>query len=228
MKFRSTIHVTGALALATTLAGCSFSGLDASSKFSCAAPDGVTCMSVSGIYANARANNLPGQVGTKSNVRSQYDTEEDAPRKSSDSKPQAKRSMDYFTPENNVSSGEVQGKTTPAAFATPNFGSPLRTPERILRVWLAPYEDSEGDLHDQKYLYVQVNKGQWTIEANKVQIRNKYRQIRPLSTNNPANKVSPQSNSMRPQEAAMDLVKPQRGVPMDSEVIGGDSMDSEN
>ncbi|MGC3027047.1 type IV conjugative transfer system lipoprotein TraV [Burkholderia sp. DN3021] len=48
-------------AIAVVLAGCSFSGLDASSKFSCKAPDGVACASMSGVYANIQANNLPGQ-----------------------------------------------------------------------------------------------------------------------------------------------------------------------
>ena len=44
------------------LAGCgSFSGLDESSKgFTCKAPAGIGCTSVSGVYANAVANNLPG------------------------------------------------------------------------------------------------------------------------------------------------------------------------
>ncbi|HGO6126528.1 type IV conjugative transfer system lipoprotein TraV [Burkholderia cepacia] len=46
---------------ALTLTGCSFSGLDASSKFSCKAPDGVACASMSGVYANIQANNLPSQ-----------------------------------------------------------------------------------------------------------------------------------------------------------------------
>ncbi len=51
------------LAASTTLTACgSLSGLpDATGTFACKAPDGVTCSSVSGVYANARQNNLPGQ-----------------------------------------------------------------------------------------------------------------------------------------------------------------------
>lgn len=48
-------------AAAVGLAGCSFSGLDASNKFSCKAPDGVACASMTGVYANLQANNLPSQ-----------------------------------------------------------------------------------------------------------------------------------------------------------------------
>lgn len=47
---------------ALTLSGCmSMSGLGGGSKYACKAPDGVTCDSVSGVYANAVANNLPSQ-----------------------------------------------------------------------------------------------------------------------------------------------------------------------
>ncbi|MDE2430828.1 MAG: TraV family lipoprotein, partial [Burkholderiales bacterium] len=45
----------------TVLSGCSFSGLDAKSSFSCKAPDGVLCESMTGVYANASLNNLPSQ-----------------------------------------------------------------------------------------------------------------------------------------------------------------------
>lgn len=47
--------------VALGLNGCagSLTGLEGESKFACKAPDGVTCSSLSGIYANAVANNLP-------------------------------------------------------------------------------------------------------------------------------------------------------------------------
>ena len=44
------------------LAGCAgMTGLDGQGGFSCKAPDGISCASLSGIYANAVQNNLPGQ-----------------------------------------------------------------------------------------------------------------------------------------------------------------------
>lgn len=48
------------------LAGCAgmMSGLDGQGKFSCKAPDGISCASLSGVYANAVQNNLPGQRTT--------------------------------------------------------------------------------------------------------------------------------------------------------------------
>lgn len=44
------------------LTGCmNLSGLSGGSSYACKAPDGVTCQSVSGTYANAVADNLPAQ-----------------------------------------------------------------------------------------------------------------------------------------------------------------------
>lgn len=44
------------------LTGCmNLSGLSGGSSYACKAPDGVTCQSVSGTYANAVAHNLPAQ-----------------------------------------------------------------------------------------------------------------------------------------------------------------------
>ena len=51
-----------ALGATVLLAACTnMSGLSGSSSFACKAPDGVTCDSVSGTYANAVQNNLPSQ-----------------------------------------------------------------------------------------------------------------------------------------------------------------------
>ena len=61
----------GSLALA--LAGCAgtMSGLDGPGRFSCKAPDGITCASLSGVYANALQNHLPGQAGSIDAARSE-------------------------------------------------------------------------------------------------------------------------------------------------------------
>lgn len=47
------------------LCACSATGLDAQKSFSCKAPAGIGCSSLSGVYANALANNLPGSANGK-------------------------------------------------------------------------------------------------------------------------------------------------------------------
>ena len=42
---------------------------------------------------------------------------------------------------------------------------PRRRADTVLRVWLAPYTDKEGDLHDQRYMYVKLQDGGWTTES---------------------------------------------------------------
>jgi conjugal transfer pilus assembly protein TraV len=142
MRALTLIPTVGAL----VLAGCgSFSGLDAKDSFSCKAPDGVLCESMTGIYANAQANNLPGQ---RVNHRGAAE----------------------------VSRTKEQGT---GVLTKPIYsGTPIRSAPLILRVWFAPWEDSDGDLHDQSYVYLPVDTGKWLIEHNRRRIQDNYRPVR--------------------------------------------------
>jgi conjugal transfer pilus assembly protein TraV len=74
-----------------------------------------------------------------------------------------------------------------AAIATPQppLDTPLRSAPRILRLWFKPWEDADGDLYDQGYVYVQVDDGQWLIEHAHSTIREAYQPLRapPATTN---------------------------------------------
>jgi len=113
-------NVAAAILISMLLGGCAstMSGLDGGNQFSCKAPDGVTCSSLSGVYANAVANNLPAlrKNGKPDN---------------------AERS--------NVGGREIAGRA-------PVSGDPIRTQPKVLRVWIAPWEDMDGDLHDQSFI----------------------------------------------------------------------------
>lgn len=131
---------------ALVLAGCgSFSGLDAKDSFSCKAPDGVLCESMTGIYANAQANSLPGQRVTHRGAT------------------EVSRSKEQGT-----------GVLTKPIYS----GTPIRSAPLVLRVWFAPWEDSDGDLHDQSYVYLPVDSGKWLIEHNRRRIQDNYRPVR--------------------------------------------------
>lgn len=133
----------GAISLAG-LGGCtSMSGYDAKDSFSCKAPDGVLCSSMTGIYANAQQNNLPGQQVHQREVLAKASVRETV-------------------------------MTQPI-----HSGTPIRSAPRILRVWFAPWEDSDGDLHDQSYVYLPVDTGKWQIEHNQRRIQDTYRPVRP-------------------------------------------------
>lgn len=144
------------LLTATALSGCSLVGLDADDKFACKAPDGVSCKSVSGVYANAIENNLPGQRrdGLLGNVIDDKVTTDATSNQTSTVKPTMARTLHH---------------------EAPTEGSPLRSEVKQLRIWIAPFEDKEGILHDQKFVYAITDTGQWMIERSKESIRNQYR-----------------------------------------------------
>ncbi len=145
------------LAVAAMLTGCtSMSGLSGSSSYACKAPDGVTCDSVSGTYANAIHNNLPSQ-------RSHAAT---PPRSAADPRLPAP--------------GRAASSSGPAGGATFSASPmPLRSSARILRLWFKPWEDADRDLYDQGYVYVQIDNGHWLIEHAQRQIRDAYAPLRP-------------------------------------------------
>lgn len=132
------------------LSGCSsMSGYDAKTEFACKAPDGILCESMTGIYANAQQKNLPGQRVNRHN-------DGDA------------------APADLSRAKEGNGVLTKPIYS----GTPIRSAPRVLRVWFAPWEDSDGDLHDQSYVYLPVDSGRWLIEHNRRRIQDTYRPVR--------------------------------------------------
>ena len=55
---------------------------------------------------------------------------------------------------------------------------PLRSPARVLRLWVKPWEDADGDLMDQVYVYVPVDNGRWLVDHTQRQIRDAYAPIK--------------------------------------------------
>jgi conjugal transfer pilus assembly protein TraV len=143
--------------LALVLGGCaSLSGLDAQSDFSCKAASGVTCQSISGVAQNAEANNLPFQRGVSSTT-----TQKDK--------------------DGEISPYGEKKKMSPRDMLATFSGQPIREPPLVLRIWMAPYEDRDGDLHDQSYFYTQVHNGRWLIEATQQRLATQYRPVYPLN-----------------------------------------------
>ena len=175
------------LAVASALSACSFTGLDAQSHFSCKAPDGVLCESMSGIYANTQANNLPGQ-----RVNRRAPTE--APVELSQAK---------------------AGVMTKPIYS----GTPIRSAPRVLRTWFAPWEDTDGDLHDQSYVYLPVDSGHWLIEHNRRRIQESYRPVRP--SNGAATGVAVESGSAGSATQSTGFDRPSQPVNDAGSIQGG-------
>jgi conjugal transfer pilus assembly protein TraV len=138
------------------LSGCtSMAGLGGSSSYACQAPEGVTCNSVSGVYANAIRANLP------------------------DRQARAAASAPASTPALALTAGAPR-PTAPAHTGDPSTGQDeLRSRPRILRLWFKPWEDADNDLFDQGYVYVQIDAGQWRVDHVHRRNRDGYSPVRP-------------------------------------------------
>lgn len=47
------------------------------------------------------------------------------------------------------------------------FASPKRMPEKLVRLWIAPYTDDDGDLHDAHALYIRLEDARWATASRR-------------------------------------------------------------
>lgn len=133
------------------LGGCaSMSGVGGSNSYACKAPEGVLCNSMSGVYANSLENNLPSQRGPQKGP-------------GAEAAPGTGGSMNDTPQTGGGRTASYRPKVTP-----------LRSEARILRIWMAPWKDEDGDLHDESRTYVVVDDGRWLIERQRQAIKAKY------------------------------------------------------
>lgn len=162
-----------AVVAAAALAGCTgMSGVGGGTTYACKAPDGVSCDSVSGTYANALAHNLPGQrrpaAAAPGAMAASAAPADLARRPAATPTPTGRAATDPLLPGASTNRVPLASPTTP-----------LRSPPRILRLWFKPWEDADRDLYDQGYVYVQIDGGQWMVEHAQRQIRDAHAPVRP-------------------------------------------------
>lgn len=42
-----------------------------------------------------------------------------------------------------------------------NTPKPVRVPEEVMRIWVAPYQDAQGNYHGEKFVYAVVKSSAW-------------------------------------------------------------------
>lgn len=114
--------------IAMSLAACS-----TTPEYGCPAPDGVTCMSASEVYAHD--NN--GEV-----IRPKLDDESDSG---------SVKGMNVLPPE---------GYDGPVAMMP---GEPIFREPKRMRVWVVDWEDKNNVYHPNHYLYIKVDSGKWVL-----------------------------------------------------------------
>jgi len=167
----------GLLLAALLLGGCTnLSGLQGSSRYACQASEGVACDSISGVSANAMQPRRPSQ-------RAGADTASPAPA------PHASVRKARDTPPEPV----------PAVL-------PLRAGTRVLRLWIKPWEDRDGDLHDQSFVYVRIDDGRWLLDHLQRQIREAYAPLRPPLAAPAADEPDAVQRPVRPAPPSFDAL----------------------
>lgn len=186
-------HFTS-LALAILFSGCasSLSGIGGSEALSCKAPEGVVCNSVSGVYANsaaiaARSTAVSSPLAQPVATQSYLATLGSSVQK----RPSSLSSLSSVAP------------------AAPPLTSATRSSPRVLRLWVAPWEDSDGDLHDEATVNVLIDNGRWLIDPIRPAARHRLDAVRPPATSSPtAAKAAPEPNTSTPSQGFGETTLP--------------------
>ncbi len=157
------------------LSGCAsnLSGVGGTPTYACKAPAGAQCTSVSGVYANAGqgarqllGSDAPRAVGSGALGTPVADGTSHGPvDRSGAGAPAPKVSPAETRPAPAPESGAATvAPTSPSAAVSAQPATTLRTAPRVLRLWIAPWEDSDGDLHEASTVNVLIDHGRWLIE----------------------------------------------------------------
>ena len=173
-------------ATATLLGGCAstMNGLGGEGSYACKAPVGSQCTSVSGVYANSIHGQPPASALPK--------------------------------PAKEPTSTAVAATVASASTAAPGLGAPpsaLRSQPRVLRLWIAPWEDADGDLHEASVVHVLVDTGRWLIERVTPANRQRVDAVRPpIPSAAPASGPASASEPASSTDTAPDRFPPRTGL----------------
>jgi conjugal transfer pilus assembly protein TraV len=88
---------------------------------------------------------------------------------------EAYRATEHMSSKNKPTESSVRVKTDGSSTATgvgpaepaPNpridDPTPIRTPAQVMRIWIAPWEDAEGDLNVSGYVFTELEPRRWMI-----------------------------------------------------------------
>ena len=137
----------GALALmlgTSVLTGCSSLALG-DDEFSCKMENGgVPCASTSQMYEMTNNGQTPATLAREQQLEKEGNTVDDG----------TKNGQSDFVLDNYVTN------------RLPDEPIPVRTPPQVMRIWVAPYEDKEGDFVMSGYVYTEVSPRRWTLGVN--------------------------------------------------------------
>ena len=96
-------------------------------------------------------------------------------------------------------------------------GSPIRSNPRVLRLWIAPWEDADGDLFEEALVHVVVDTGRWLIEHVRPASRSRVEGVAPPVS--PAQEPSPAKTPSETPQSPTRFPLPPAGLSSGSEPI---------
>ena len=142
------------LLLLLVLSGTACTG--GSSRYGCPVKSGLSCKSVSEVYAEASG------VAADPLYESSVDGKS--------ARVPAKAWKRFPKGAEFRAGKDARGGNDLSARAGDTEAMPVYLPPPIIRLWIAPWQDARGVFHSEKYVYVLVGKGRWMIRGKEVLI----------------------------------------------------------
>ncbi len=136
------------------LTGC------ATPKYACGVPDGIGCKPLSEVHRMAKDGTLKMRAAPNNR-----DGEETPSKKPPSAQADLVKLAGGAEADADSSPEQLAPPGTPPDIVTVTPGTPILTPPRTLRVWVARWPDEDDTLHDETYLYLRLDNGRWLIEG---------------------------------------------------------------
>lgn len=143
---RNIVRIVLVVFAVVVLSGCS-------AAYNCkGVPEGVSCMSARDVYhATDYAESLERSTDESERYPRNYDGDGYRNRKASGTPTPATRTPEPYADERAVHGYSAENPL------------PIRTPERVMEIWVAPWEDKDGSLHMASAIYTEIEKRRWTV-----------------------------------------------------------------
>lgn len=152
----STLKSIAVLAFATFVTGCTSMMSIGSPEYSCSGlPEGGKCQSTRDVYENTHDGNVPLKLETEDEFKE---------KKSKRKRRSRESSSEVVVVEEPKQTGS--GDTVIDNYVAPRLPDrpiPVRTPAQVMRIWVAPWEDTNGDLITNGYIYTEIEPRRWVI-----------------------------------------------------------------
>lgn len=155
-NLKSIARLGAVAALITLTTGCASALSIGSPKYACSGlPEGAACQSTRDIYEATHDGSVPLKLEKPEDQQT---------------KKQNKRTRKQAAAQENTSDAihETAANKDPVvdnyvAPRLPDRPIPIRTPAEVMRIWVAPWEDVNGDLVTNGYIYTEIEPRRWVI-----------------------------------------------------------------